>query len=135
VVLDYPAMKAWDFGEIRQTYSRRDTLFYALGVGLGADPLDAGQLRFVYEKDLQALPTLATVLAWPRFSWSDPRTGVDYLKLVHGEQHLRLFKPLPVEATVSGRDRVVSRKAVSGWRRVPECCSCAATAASANAPA
>jgi acyl dehydratase len=107
-VLDYPAMKAWDFGEIRQTYSRRDTLFYALGVGLGADPLDAGQLRFVYEKDLQALPTLATVLAWPRFSWSDPRTGVDYLKLVHGEQHLRLFKPLPVEATVSGRDRVVS---------------------------
>jgi acyl dehydratase len=107
-VLDYDAVKTWDFGEGRQTYSRRDTILYALGIGLGADPLDVAQLRFVYEKDLQALPTMATVLGWGRFSWSDPRTGVDYVKLVHGEQHLRLFKPLPVEASVSARERVVS---------------------------
>jgi len=107
-VPDYAVMKAWDFGEITQTYARRDTIFYALGVGMGADPVDAGQLRFVLEKDLHALPTMATVLAWPRFSWSDPSTGVDYLKLVHGEQHLRLFKPLPVEGSVRARDRVMS---------------------------
>src|ERR1700675_3629232 len=64
-VLDYFALKAWDFGKIRQSYTRRDTILYALGVGLGAGPLDAGQLRFVYERNLQALPTMATVLGQP----------------------------------------------------------------------
>jgi acyl dehydratase len=107
-VLDYHAMKGRDFGEVTQTYSPRDTILYALSIGLGADPLDAGQLRFVVEKDLQALPTMATVLASPPSIWRDPRSGVDYLKLVHGEQRLQLFKPLPVEATVSARERVVS---------------------------
>lgn len=107
-MLDYHAVKTWDYGKGRQTYSRRDTILYALGIGLGADPLDAGQLRFVLEKDLQVLPTMATVLAYSGASWNDPRSGVDYVKLVHGEQHLRLFKPLPVEGSVSARDRVVS---------------------------
>jgi acyl dehydratase len=107
-VLDYHAVKAWDFGEIRQTYSRRDTILYALGVGVGADPLHAQQLRFVYEKDLRALPTMACVLAMPESVWNNPLTGANYLKLVHGEQHLRLYKALPVEATVCARDRVVS---------------------------
>ena len=41
----------------------KDTIPYALGLGLGADPMDERQLRFVYEKDLLALPTIATVLA------------------------------------------------------------------------
>lgn len=107
-MLDYHAVKAWDFGESRQTYSRRDTILYALGVGLGADPLDEQQLRFVYEKDLQALPTMACVLAMPGSIWKSPLTGANYLKLVHGEQHLRLYKALPVEATLRARDRVVS---------------------------
>src|ERR1700738_1092467 len=101
-------MKAWVFAEARQSYSRRDTILYALGIGLGADPLDAGQLRYVYEKELQALPTMATVLGGFGSCWSDPRSGADYVKLVHGEQQLRLLKPLPVEASVSARDRVLS---------------------------
>ena len=107
-MLDYFALKAWDFGKIRQSYTRRDTILYALGVGLGADPLDAGQLRFVYERNLQALPTMATVLGQPGPYWSDPRSGVNYAKLVHGEQHLRLFRPLPVEGSVNAQDRILS---------------------------
>lgn len=107
-MLDYHAVKTWDFGEVRQSYSRRDTILYALGVGLGTDPLDGNQLRFVYEKDLQALPTMACVLATPRSVWKNPATGANYVKLVHGEERLRICKPLPVEASVRARDRVVS---------------------------
>lgn len=107
-MLDYHAVKTWDFGEVRQSYSRRDTILYALGVGLGADPLDGDQLRFVYEKELQALPTMACVLATPRSVWKNPATGANYLKLLHGEEHLRICKPLPAEASVRARDRVVS---------------------------
>ena len=107
-MLDYHALKNWDFGETVQSYAARDTMLYALGVGLGANPQDAIELRFVYEKELRALPSFAATLAWPGMWWSDPRTGVDWVKLVQGEQHVRLFRPLPVQATVVGRQCVES---------------------------
>lgn len=107
-MLDYRAVKNWDFGEIVQTYSQRDTILYALGIGMGVEPLNEGQLRFVFEKDLQAVPTMAAVLGSPGFWWKNPATGADWVRLMQGEQHVRLFRPLPVEATVVARNRVVS---------------------------
>lgn len=107
-MLDYQAVKNWNFGELVHEYTQRDTMLYALGVGLGADPLDAGQLRFVFEKDLQALPSMVAVLGTPGFWWRDSRTGADWVKLVHGEQRVEIFRPLPAAATVIAKNRVVS---------------------------
>lgn len=95
---------AWPFPERVQTYDHKDTILYALGVGLGADP---GDLPFVYEHGLQALPTMAAVLAHPGFWMADPRTGITWRRLLHKEQRLILFKPLPPAATVVGRTRVL----------------------------
>ncbi len=102
------AVRNWDFGPIVQQYAQRDTMLYALGIGMGADPLDEGELRFVFEKQLQAVPTMATVLGSPGFWWKDPRTGADWVKLVHGEQEVRLFRPLPVAAAIAATNKVVS---------------------------
>jgi len=107
-MLDYQTVRNWDFGDIEHTYTQRDTLLYALGVGLGFDPVEPGQLRFVFEKDLQMLPSMVTVLGTPGFWWRDPRTGADWVKLVHGEQRIRIFRPLPVAAKVIAKNRVVS---------------------------
>jgi acyl dehydratase len=107
-MLDYQAVKNWDFGDLSHTYSQRDTMLYALGVGLGADPMDAGQLRFVFEKDLQVLPSIVAVLGTPGFWWRDARTGADWVKLVHGEQRIQIFRPLPSAATLVAKNRVVS---------------------------
>jgi len=107
-MLDYQAVKNWDFGDIVHSYTRRDTILYALGVGIGGNPLDAGELRFVYEKNLSAVPTMAAVLGTPGFWWRDPKTGADWVKLVHGEQHVRLFRPLPPEGTIIARNKVLS---------------------------
>ena len=107
-MIDYQAVKNWDFGDIRHTFTQRDVMLYALGIGIGFDPLDAGQLRFVYEKDLQTIPTMGSVLGSPGFWWRDPRTGADWVKIVHGEQHLRVLKPLPASGTLRARNRVVS---------------------------
>ena len=107
-MLNYEAVRNRDFGRIVHTYAQRDTMLYALGLGMGADPLDAGELRFVYEKELQAVPTMATVLGSPGFWWKDPATGADWVKLVHGEQDLQLFQPLPTAATIVAVNRVVS---------------------------
>lgn len=107
-MLNDEAVRNWDFGRIVHAYTQRDTMLYALGIGMGADPLDEGELRFVFEKELQAVPTMATVLGSPGFWWRDSRTGADWVKLVHGEQDVRLLRPLPSAATLVAINRVVS---------------------------
>jgi acyl dehydratase len=96
----------WKFPELEHSYTERDTMLYALGLGCGADPLDQGQLQFVYEDGLRALPSMAVVLGYPGFWISDPGTGVDWKKVLHGEQEITIFKPLPAAGTVIGRTRV-----------------------------
>jgi len=107
-MIDYDKTKAWRSGPVRHTFTTRDSILYALGLGLGSDPMDTQQLRFVYEKDLLVLPSMAAVLASPG-AWMRERTelGMDFLKLVHGEQGVTLHQPLPAAGTVMGESRVV----------------------------
>lgn len=105
---DYDRLMNWPIPEIRQTYTRRDTMLYALGLGLGHDPLDESQLRFVYEDGLRTLPTYPVVLGYPGFWMSHPDTGIDAVRLVHGEQGIVLHKLPPPEGEVIGRTRVTS---------------------------
>jgi acyl dehydratase len=93
--------------EIRQTLRWQDSALYALSLGCGYDPLDESDLRFVTEgAAMRALPTMAVVLGYPGFWLRDPRTGVDAVRLVHGEQSLTLHAPLPVQGEIIGRSRV-----------------------------
>ena len=55
-------------------------MLYALGVGLGYDPVDEDQLAFVYEKNLKVLPTMAVVIGHPGFWVKDLDTGIDWVK-------------------------------------------------------
>jgi acyl dehydratase len=103
MAIDYDRLRNWPFPEVEQSYAARDSILYALGLGLGADPVDERQLRFVYEEGLRALPTMAAVLAYPGFWIKDPATGVDWKRVLHGEQGLVIHRPLPAAATVTGR--------------------------------
>ncbi|MBS7699951.1 MAG: MaoC family dehydratase N-terminal domain-containing protein [Chelatococcus sp.] len=98
----------WRFEDVRQTYSERDTILYALGLGYGHNPTDLEELQFVLEDRLVAMPTMAVVLGGPGPWMADPRTGIDWVKSLHGEQGLRIYKPLPVRGTVIGRNRVTN---------------------------
>lgn len=103
----YERLLQYKIPEIEHTLSARDTMLYALGVGLGADPMDERQLRFVYEKNLAALPTMAVILAAPH-AWLK-KTGTGFgAKSVHGEQTLEIHKPLPVEGVLIGVPKLVS---------------------------
>lgn len=106
MALDPEKLMNWPFDEVRQSYTQKDTILYALGLGLGADPLDANQLRFTYEKDLQALPTMSVVLAGPGFWMKDPAVGVNWKMLLHGEQGIEMLKPLPAEAEVKSVTKI-----------------------------
>ncbi len=106
-MIDYDKLINWPFPEISHEWTKRDTMIYALGIGLGADPLDKHQLRFVYEKALLALPSMATVLCAPGNWLRDPRTGVDYLHVMNGGTRFVIHRPLPVEGIFTCTPRVV----------------------------
>lgn len=107
MALNRDALIVWPFEERVQSYAERDSILYGLGLGLGSDPTDEQQLRFVQERDLRALPTMAVVLGHPGNFWADPATGVNYELVLHGEQRLTLQRGLPSAATVRARNRVV----------------------------
>jgi acyl dehydratase len=96
------------------SYSRRDTMLHGLGVGLGMDPLDKEQLKFVYDDGLKVFPTMSAVLGWvdltrdPRFY--DPAWGLDANRIVVGETVVANKTPLPVEG--SGIARMYFAEAV-----------------------
>lgn len=92
--------------EIRQRYDVRDTILYALGVGAGVEPQP--DLRHVYEAELQALPTMAVVLASPGFWQRDPQFGIDWPRVLHGEQSVVFHRPLPTSGEIVGLFRIKS---------------------------
>jgi acyl dehydratase len=114
----------WEFPVSEQVCSARDAMLYALGVGLGADPTDEVELAYLYERQLMVLPTMAAVIGHPGPWYSDPRTGIDWVHVVHGEQALEIHQPLLTGSTFRCETRVVDvedkgagRGALVRWQR------------------
>ncbi|MDO8278316.1 MAG: MaoC/PaaZ C-terminal domain-containing protein [Burkholderiaceae bacterium] len=106
--IDYDSLRALRFPRIERSYTIRDTMLYALGLGLGSDPVDPRQLEYVYEKNLKALPTMPVVLGYLGFWVADLPTGIDSKMVLAGEQRLTLHSAVPIEGTVVTEVRVVS---------------------------
>lgn len=100
----YDELLALDIPVREVSYSDRETMLYALSVGMGQDPMDLAELPFVFEKNLKALPSLSTVICWDD-SWT-PRTGINYVMVVHGEQRITIHKPLPASGRVKAKVRI-----------------------------
>ena len=108
-MIDYHRLRDWSFPDIEQTYTTDESMLYALAIGLGEDPCDEQQLKFVNDvrPDLPiAFPTMAVVLGYPGSWMADPKTGITFAKVVHGEETLVMHRPLPVEGQLVGRTRV-----------------------------
>ncbi len=99
---------AHDFGAVRQSYTLRDAILYALGVGLGRDPLDGSDLPFLDETRLAVLPTFAVTLSSPGMWMRRPEYGIDFRRLVHLAQAARFHSALPTAGEVVGSAEVVS---------------------------
>src|SRR6201987_6488475 len=92
--------------DIRVSYGERECILYALGIGIGMDPLDPGELKFVYERaGLEAFPTMAVVLGCPG-RMTDPAFGIDERLVVPGDLKVVLHRPLASQATLLSRPRV-----------------------------
>lgn len=104
--MNVEALKAYRIAEVVQQYSERDCILYALGIGLGNDPADGRHLQFLFEQNLQVLPTYAAVMGYPGFWQKDPAAGLDWRKILHGGIDIRWHGPLPPVGKVVGKSRV-----------------------------
>ena len=100
--MNLDAFREHRFEPLVASYTDRDTMLYALSLGLCADPSDARELPFVYEKNLVSLPSMSAVLAH-RGAWiTQQKFAVNWVKLLHGEQRAVFHRPLPVSGELRG---------------------------------
>ncbi len=84
------------------SYSWKDTVLYALGVGAKKDELD-----WLYEgRGPKVLPSFAVVPMFKPMLDCVVKTGGDLSMVVHGKQGVRVHAELPPEATLSTVARV-----------------------------
>jgi acyl dehydratase len=86
------------------TYDTSRVQLYGVGIGLGKDPRDTRQLAFLRDDDPVVIPSFATVAAWDIGFTLE--LGVDWSKLIHASQRLRIFDALPSAADLSADTRI-----------------------------
>lgn len=112
--LDYDELMSKVQTDLPFSYTDADTMLYALSIGMGNDPLDQRELPYVYERGepLKTMPTLATVLVPEMFPVG---LGWDYSQILHSEQRMRLYRPLPPAA-----DLLINKRVVDAFDRGPK---------------
>jgi len=104
--LDLDKAKASKPVVIENAYDERDLSLYALGVGVGSDPLDVNGLQYLYERGdiFHALPTYGVIPALNGFMKllmdgnELPGFGNVLDRVLHGEQYTEIKRPLPPHA-------------------------------------
>lgn len=81
---------------VTHTYTERDVMLYALGVGVSTD-----ELQFVYERELAALPTFAVVPSFPAMMNLGGAMQVNPAMVLHGEQGIALHATIPTSGTLT----------------------------------
>ncbi len=113
MALNYDKLMSKSIYDIPFRYTDVETMLYALSIGVGRDPLNKRELPYVYEQggQLRTVPTLATVLVPDMFP---PDLGWDYSRVLHAEQRMQLYRPLPPAA-----DLRINKKVVDAFDRGP----------------
>ena len=108
-MISYDALMAFRVSDAPVSYSERNVLLYALGVGFGRDPLDASELAYVYEGyGLHTVPTLACMLIPDTII---AKSGCDLRQVLHRTQTLELYRAMPASADLLLNQRVVRSSA------------------------
>lgn len=83
------------------------TALYALGVGLGRDPMDMAGLRYVAREPLRTLPSMmASLLIGHGIGAKD--MGITFRAVVHSAQRVSVPKPLPDHGRARVRTSVIA---------------------------
>lgn len=96
-----------------RSWTSKDSLLYALGVGAGVSDPTGYELEFTTENtngvEQKALPTQCVVIGGGGGGEDSPMAKLGDFNpamLVHGEQAITLHQPFPVESTVTATSRI-----------------------------
>ena len=104
--IDYDTLLATSVDDDICAYDERACMRYALGAGFGSDPLDRHELPYVFEgAALRTVPTMAGSLVSTSFIMG---CGWDYGRVLHGDEKLSLYRPLPPAARLLANRRVTA---------------------------
>jgi acyl dehydratase len=108
--IDYDDMMQSGASGLAARYDEKDVMLYALGVGMGRDPLDEKELPFVYENNgLKVVPTFASVIsrgeAPPERQRMPQKSNINFMMVVDGERRITIHKPLPPKCEVIADER------------------------------
>ncbi|XP_024086184.1 peroxisomal multifunctional enzyme type 2-like [Cimex lectularius] len=93
--------------------NHKDCIVFALGIG--ASITNPNEVKFLYENDekFSAFPTMAiipgqlAVMTSPLTSNAIPGRSYDLSQILHGEQYLELFKPLPTTGVTKSKCKLI----------------------------
>lgn len=104
--LNYEELIATQQIDIERRYGDLESMLYAQSIGFGRDATDRKELSYVYEQGspLKTVPTLASAIVPEMFP---PNLGWDYSQVLHVEQRLQLYRPMPPAADLRLNKRVV----------------------------
>ena len=110
MAIDYDDMMQSGATGLAARYDEKDVMLYALGVGMGRDPLDEKELPFVYENNgLKVVPTFASVIgrgeAPPERQRMPQKSSINFALVVDGERRITFHKPLPTKCEVVADER------------------------------
>ncbi|MDR3468109.1 MAG: MaoC/PaaZ C-terminal domain-containing protein [Xanthobacteraceae bacterium] len=110
MAIEYPKVLSLKREGDPYSWTDRDVMLYALGIGMGADPMDERELAYVNEgcfhpRPLKVVPTFASVAAWGA---GPGDIGINRLLVVDGERDITFHKPMPVSAKITADSRVVA---------------------------
>ena len=103
--INYDEIMSMTSENVEISYSDKDSILYSLGVGLGNDPMNLAELKYVYENSQVALPSMAT-----NFQYHSPlllKANINFILVVHGEQKLSFTNPLPVSGDFISNAKVI----------------------------
>lgn len=91
------------------SWSRDDVILYHLSVGAAMEkPTDGKELEYTYERSLKALPSFGVIPVFGAIGGLGAIPGIDinFALVLHGEQEIRIHKPIPVAAEIESKGRV-----------------------------
>lgn len=113
--VDPDVVLAHKFPEVSFAYDERDVALYALGVGAcGTDAFDEKELHFVYHRDgqphIKVIPTFVSLFPNKNsngLGFVDvPGLNFDASLLLHGQQYIEIYRPIPSCASVVNKVKV-----------------------------
>ena len=100
-----PNLVGKELAPMEFNYGMKEVILYALGIGAGTR---VEELKFVYENGLETLPTFGVVPPFHSLIGILGMEGMDFnlVMLVHGEQYLELYQPIPVEGSLMSYPKI-----------------------------